>query len=186
MEKQIMAYRKVYRNQVFIYFWLLLSPQCEKATQAQLDTAVVPLASFGSEESRDDGIPEALAARGVIKSFPQSSGKLTITSDAIQILDQPLPTSILKGKSNTFKVIGKIVVLKGLFTIGEVRLKFLSIPNFKHRQYEAIFKQDDHFQTHIVHGIEQHTIFEERESWNLFERLNVIFLFPQNCIRQCL
>ena len=35
-------------------------------------------------------------------------------------------------------------------TIGEVCLQFLSTPNFIYQQNEAIFKQNDHFQTHCV------------------------------------
>ena len=38
------------------------------------------------------------------------------------------------------------VQLKGL--LRDVCLKFHSSPNFIHQQYEAIFKQDDHFQIH--------------------------------------
>ena len=35
-----------------------------------------------------------------------------------------------------------------MFTIRKVYLQFLSTPNFIHQHYKAIFKQDDHFQTH--------------------------------------
>ena len=35
-------------------------------------------------------------------------------------------------------------------TIGEVCLQFLSFRNFIHQQNEAIFKQDNHFQSHCA------------------------------------
>ena len=34
--------------------------------------------------------------------------------------------------------------------IGEVCLQFLSTQNFRHQQNGAIFKQNDHFQTHCA------------------------------------
>ena len=48
-------------------------------------------------------------------------------------------------------------------SIGEVCLQILSIPTFIHQQYEATLKQNDHFKL-IVHGIEIHTAFQEREN----------------------
>ena len=51
-----------------------------------------------------------------------------------------------------------------LFTIGEVCFQFLSTPYFIHQQYEAIFKQDDYFQTHCTENRDMGGIRRKRNA----------------------
>ena len=71
----------------------------------------------------------------------------------------------------------------------KVVYNFFLPQTFIQQQYEAIFKQNDHFQTHCAWDrATQHLKKEKinKRMLYLIEKFRVIFLFPHNCITLCL